>query len=105
MSTLYIEEYSNVAAVGTVIGPHKITGQAPSEPSIASQTVSIAASSTQSNAFQASTLLIRVHADSICSIAIGANPTAVTTQKRMAANQTEYFGVQSGHKLAVIQNT
>jgi hypothetical protein len=49
--------------------------------------------------------MIRVNVDAPCSIAIGPNPTAVNTAKRLSQNQTEFFVVQPGHRLAVIQNT
>jgi hypothetical protein len=55
--------------------------------------------------FDPRTKFIRVHTDAICSIAIGVNPTAVATEMRMAANQTEYFGVGANSKIAVITNT
>ena len=69
------------------------------------QTVAIGGSSAQSSAFNVTTNLIRVHVDAICSINIGSNPTATTTTARLAANQTEYFTVNPGDKLAVITNT
>jgi len=34
-------------------------------------------------------------------LAIGKTPTAGPTNKRLAANQPEIFGVQPGHRLAV----
>ena len=60
---------------------------------MAEYTVNISGSSTQGPLFSIYTALVRVHTDSICSVAIGNNPTATTTNKRLAANQTEYFGV------------
>jgi len=76
------------------------------EPPLAEQTVAIGGGSVQcSNAFHASTRVIRVHTDAICSVAIGGNPTATANTRRLAANQTEYFGAEGGHKIAVITNT
>ena len=76
------------------------------EPPLAEQTVAIGGGSVQcSNAFHASTRVIRVHTDAICSVAIGGNPTATANTRRLAANQTEYFGVEGGQKIAVITNT
>ena len=76
------------------------------EPPLAEQTVAIGGSSVQcSNAFHQCTRVIRVHTDAICSIAISANPTATTNTRRLAANTTEYFGAESGNKIAVITNT
>lgn len=99
MAVLFISEYDNVARdnVGMV--------QAGQEPSITTQTVAIGAGSTQSNAFNANTKFVRIHTDAICSVAFGANPTASATTARLAAGQTEFFGVRPGHKVAVITNT
>jgi hypothetical protein len=77
----------------------------PAMPPIASQVVAIGGASAQSTAFNADTKLIGVHTDAICSIAIGANPTATADSRRLAANATEYFEVFPGHKIAVITNT
>lgn len=111
MATLYISEYNGTGFVQSNNGPFSVQAQAPKEPRLAAQTVAISGSSTQSSAFQnnpginaGQTYLIRVHTDSICSIAIGASPLAVTTEGRMAANQTEYFTVSPGQKIAVILN-
>ena len=103
MAALYVSEYRAVAALGLGGGGNQ--AQAPVEPANVDQpTVPISASSTQSQAFALGTNFIRVHCDAICSIQIGVNPTAVTSVKRMIAGQTEFFGVQPGHKIAVIQN-
>ena len=75
------------------------------EPPLAEQTVTFAASVQCSNAFHASTRLVRIHTDTICSIKFSDDPTALTSHKRLAANQTEYFGVQGGYKVAAINNT
>ena len=76
------------------------------EPPRAEQVVAIGGTSVQcSNAFQAGTRVIRVHTDAICSVAIGNDPTATANTRRMAANTTEYFGVDGGQKIAVITNT
>jgi hypothetical protein len=77
----------------------------PVQPPLAEQTVTIGASSTQSNAFHQHTRYIRVHTDAIMSFAIGPNPAATVNNARMAANATEYFEVQPGHKIAVVTNT
>ena len=76
------------------------------EPPLAEQTVAIGGSSVQSsNAFHAMTRVIRVHTDAICSVAIGRNPTATVNTRRLAENQTEFFGAEGGQKIAVISNT
>ena len=101
MATLYVCEYAALAT------PHSGGNiQVAQEPPLAEQTVAIGgASAALPNAFNINTKFIRVATDSICSIAIGPSPTATTSKKRMAANQTEYFGVQGGWNIAVISNT
>lgn len=99
MATLYISEY---AASSTHDSRNAYTVL---EPPLAEQTVSISGSSAQSSAFGTTTHVIRVHTDAICSILVGANPTATTAKKRLPADWTEYFGVQPGAIIAVITNT
>lgn len=99
MAVLYISEFANMAGVGS-----RPVNVAPMPP-LVEQTVAIGAGSVQSNAFSATTQIIRVCADAVCSIVIGANPTATATTMRLAANVPEYFAVQPGQKLAVITNT
>jgi hypothetical protein len=101
MAVLYITEFDTTKIIEGAGAPGIITD----EPPLAEQTVAIGAGSVQSAAFNAGTQMIRVHTDAVCSIAIGTNPTASATTRRLAANQTEYYGVMAGQKLAVIQNT
>lgn len=56
--------------------------------------------------FNNATSIIRIHADAICSIAIGINLTATTADARLAQNQTEYFGFEpgKGFSISVISN-
>jgi hypothetical protein len=98
MTTLYITEYAGTLAENT---------QVSHDPPLAEQTVANAGGATQSAAFNASTRLIRLHTDSICSVLIGTNPVATTSSGRMAANTTEYRGVVAGQnmRLSVILNT
>lgn len=100
MATAYITEF-NRAAPGGGCGL-----QIAEQPPIASQTVAIGVE-TKSTAFNTATSFIRVHVDAICSILVGTAPTAATTDARMAADQTEYFGVQpgGGMKISIISNT
>lgn len=66
-----------------------------------------------SAAFNKETRFIRIHTDGIVSVKIGVAPTAAITDLRMAANQTEYFGVpvaaaggtDEGYMVDVIANT
>lgn len=97
---LDITEYQHLAQDenGRVIAAGK-------EPALLNQQVTIAVGSTQSAALSASTRFVRLHTDAACRIAFGGNPTAAATSQRMAAGQTEYFGVTPGTKIAVIQST
>jgi hypothetical protein len=101
MAFLYITEFSDIAATGggsELVAPHmnSIT---------ANQRIDIGGASVQSAAFQPSTRGILINCDTACSIAGGPDPVAVVTEHRMAANETRFYGVQGGLKLAVIENT
>ena len=100
MALLYIWEFSEIQVAG---------GGVPiaHAPGILQQTpLAISASSVQSLAFNAATRFIRLNTDTVCSIAISTNPTAVAQgSARMSANQTEYYGVNGGDKVAVIATT
>jgi hypothetical protein len=99
MAVLYVSEHAELVV-------HQGGGgQALSEPPIVEDTVAIGGTSAQSDAFNAKTRFVRIHTDAICSILFGANPTATTANKRLAANQTEIFRVTPGDKVAVITNT
>lgn len=74
-------------------------------PPIATMTAPIAGTTTQSSGFGTTTFMICIHADTICSVEFGSNPTATTSSRRIASNATEYFEVTPGHKVAVISNT
>ena len=107
MATLYITEFQAIAspAIGASQAGSNI--QAMAQPPLAEQTVSIAAGSAQSSAFNVNTCIVRLHTDAICSVEFGTNPTSTAAKARMAANQTEYFGVPQGqsYKVAVITNS
>jgi len=93
MAVLYISEYpQNAVDVPTLV----------QEPSTVSQAVTFT-TSTQSAAFRSDTRMVRLHTDTNCFIKFGTNPTATTaSDARMAANQTEYFKVNPGFKVAAV---
>lgn len=97
MATLYISEFSGLGVQNASWGV-----QAANARPLASQTVSIGGASAQSSAFNNSTNLVRLHADAPCCFLFGSNPTATTSNGRMATNQTEYFEVLPGDKVACI---
>jgi len=104
MSTLYIAE---VAKLG--IDSQGASIIAPQMPPLAEQTVNIGGSTTPSAAFGGHTRFVQVHTDAICSIAFsptpGATPVATTSNQRLAANETRFYAVNPGDKLAVITNS
>ncbi len=98
MATLYITEYIDIDG----------TRQVPNEPPLKEQTVAITAGSLASAAFDSRTTIIRLNTDAVCSVLVGktgTTPTATATSGRLAANQTEFRGVQGGQIIAVITNT
>lgn len=103
MAFMYVSEYRIVSAIGPSGSP---IGQ---EPSIDQAPVAIGGVSEETAAFQSSTLFVRIDVDTACSIVFinpGDNTTVATTSnKRMPANATEYFGVRPGMKVAVIANS
>ena len=96
MATLYITEY-------TAILDDRV--QIPLEPPSAEQAVTISSSHAESAPFASTTRVVRLSTDVICSVLIGNSPAATAASGRMAANQTEYRGVQPGMKVSVITNT
>lgn len=100
MAILYISEY---LMTGTDYkGLQVMAGK---EPAIATQAIAIGGASVPSAAFTSGTRFVRLHTDANCNILFssGATPTAIAnTSPRMAANQTEFFGVVPGGIVAVI---
>ena len=94
MAKMYVTEFSDVDE-GSPHAGSKVVDQTP---------VTFT-TSTQSAAFGGQTTLVRIHVDGIASILFGANPTATTSNMRLAAGQTEYFAVSPGQKVAAVTNT
>lgn len=100
MATLYIAEFTE-SAFGQIAGHAPVAAL----PAVTEQTVAISGTSNASNAFGNQTEIIRVHTDTTCSILVGTGtPVATAAKLRMVADQTEYFAVQPGDKIAVITN-
>ena len=78
-------------------------------PALAIQTKVSDATSDTFAAFNALTTFIMVKTEAVTSIAIGVAPTAVIKAAagnlRMAADETQYFGVIGGHIMAIITDT
>jgi len=104
MAVLYISEYEALPFINATTVPIS------QDPPFVEQTVAIGGASTQSTPFTTRTHVVRIHTDSVCSIKFGlaANLTTspvTTSNKRLAANQTEYFYVKPSDSVAVIANT
>ena len=99
MPTLYISEYAVLGSTQSGALP-----VAP-DPALAGQTVAIGGTSAVSQPFSGQTRYVRLHSDAICSRLFGKSPTATAASPRMAVDQTEYFAVNPGDRVAVITNT
>jgi len=97
VATLYIREYQTIASPG----PDFNGMQAGLEPGVDQAPLVFTGGVQQSVAFAGTTRFVRLHTDSICSVLFGTAPVAAVTNSRMAANQTEFFGVQAGASLKV----
>ncbi len=71
--------------------------------SAADVTLALTATSAQTAALTA--VLVRVVATVACHLAIGANPTATTSNLYLPANLPEYFLIDSGQKIAAVKTT
>ena len=104
MPKLYVTEFARVGLDG---GGR--LAQSAEDPGIDQAPITISGVSAQSVALAAGTALVRLHTDSTCSIAAGANPVATTSNRRMQANSTEWFAVDraspASKKFAVISNS
>lgn len=98
MTIACVSEYVNVKLIQT---PGGGMAQCPEGPPLAVQYVDYTAgAAATTNAFNAKTKFIRVQVDSICARRFGTAPTAVTTDERMTADQTEYLGLPPDHGTA-----
>lgn len=70
-----------------------------------SQTVAYTGSSSQSTAFGAPTSLVRIFSTTDCFIAFGGSPTASAASIWVPGGIIQFFGVNHGEKLAVIEST
>lgn len=97
-ATLYITEYASIGSIGSSATPW------PPGAALATQTVAVGGSSTQSAAFNSQTHAVQVYCDVGCSVLIGSNPTAATTTTVLTAQQPQNFVVAPSQKIAVIAN-
>lgn len=104
MAKLHITEMSDTGTKGGR-GRNSINAQIGQMPAVAIQELTFTSSSVKSAAFNEYTSLIRVRADAACRVLVGEDPTALATSTPLGANETEYFGVRPGDKIAVIAGT
>lgn len=102
MAVLRIDEFKTLAVIpGGQFAAGNLDG-------VVSQQVTIGAEA-KSAAFNAATRLVRVQAEGLCCIRLAKQPAfsevAATTDVRLTAGQTEYFGINPGDKLSVILTT
>lgn len=99
MATLYIDEYSDMAAVTGVSGD----GRMPIHGTlIANQKVTVAGSSNQSAVLNANTKFVTLWSDVNCQWEEGSNPTASATSRYLHAGVPWEGLVTAGNKIAVI---
>jgi hypothetical protein len=100
MAKVYISEYGGP-------GPNKLN-VAMESTMLAERTISLSTVAAVTTVpFDNACNYIRVHTDAICSIAIVPSTASLATinSKRMAADQTEYFGVRGGYYISAISNS
>ena len=107
MANVSITEFQGLGYVasGTDGMSFKIPAQAPfyTAATVVEQPLMTVAGT--SAAFAQYTNMIRVHTDAPIKFSVGASPGATANSPRMAANQTEYFTVKPGDKVAWITST
>jgi hypothetical protein len=100
LSTLYIAEFNKL-----LVDADAQSVLAPNYPALREQVVAIGGASTQSVMMGSETRFVQLSTDVVCSFVVGVNPTATTTNSRMAANETRFIGIVPGLKIAVISNS
>ena len=71
-------------------------------PEVTSENVTTSGTAAASAAFHVNTTVVRIATDTAVYVAIGDGPTAAAGDMLMAADTVEYFGVQPGHNVSVI---
>lgn len=93
MATVFISEFGNA---GSASGNLPFAMLSP----IREQTVAISSvSAATTAAFDPASVMIRVHTDTNCFVNVSSAPVATSSKMRMAANQTEYLGINSNGNL------
>jgi hypothetical protein len=92
-----VNEFVGMQGIVPVYSGPPIQTQTPLTASGASQTFALA--------FTGQTTVIRVDSDEAIHVAIGAAPVATTSMPKIIAKSGADFGVQPGHKIAIIAGT
>jgi hypothetical protein len=93
-ASCYISEFNIALPAGAQIA---------TVPPVVVQTPITIGASTQSAVFNADTKMVRIVCDATAAIVFGTNPTAtVATGIPISTESTEYFGVRTGDRVAVI---
>ncbi len=100
MGKLYVTEFAEMGSVGRTSDVGGVP-QAAKLPSLLTQVVDFS-TSVSSNPFNERTRFVRVHTDTACHITVADSPTATTSMARMSADQTEYFCVNPGQRIAAV---
>lgn len=93
MANLYIGEYRELPVNNAPIAPAR---------AIVEQKITSSGVSAQSAAFNSQTRYIRLVADGNMHYLVGSNPTATTSNLPLVLENPEYFAVNPGDKIAVI---
>lgn len=102
MGNAYVSEFCNLAYAGNPRQPV----MAPQLPADVDQPViAFGGSSVQSAAMGNATRFVMINVDSACSIAVGDDPVADPTKARLGPNETRFYGIKAGQKIAFIENT
>lgn len=92
MADFYITEYRALGADAN--GRPILCGV---EPNVAEQVIANPVASTQAtNALNAQTCFVQIHATAVGHFLVGVNPTALTSKGRIGAGETRFFAVQPG---------
>lgn len=104
MANVSITEFQGLGYVasGTDGMSFKVPAQAPYYSTVTVVEQPLMTSAGTSPAFGQYSRLVRVHTDAPIKVSIGGAPGATSASPRLAANQTEYFSVNPGDKLAWI---
>lgn len=101
MASLYVAEFDRLASAASTVLDAPVFPYPP----LAEQKVTFTGTAGASAAFSTATRFIQISSDGICSVAVGDNPTATTSNTRLVAGQLICIGVKPGDKISAVTNT